>query len=984
MKNPSMILSNFRRKKFSHGGIHNNDPNVDPVTGLPILIDPVTGMPTKYIEPKAGSGVLKMTSTASGTAPPTVPGVTPPPVSGKLDIAGMNFGAIGNTLGNLGDAAFVDKYGNKTNKEAALTGIVRGAGTGASIGSALGPIGTVVGAGIGGIAGGITSAKRNKEQLAEYNRNKTLEQVGDSKIASQEYRAKMANYDTGTEPVNYFAKGGTAQIQALDKKSKTLKINGKTHEQGGVAIGNAEVERGEIIHGNKVFSNRLKIPGTNRTYAGEAQRLIGQPKFKTLEARLEKGEMLKVDDYRAGSLARNVSSTLAPLNSLFNRQEQGKMSTTDKRKFGAGGDIETTGYNADKIAQNQYSMFSKTREEGADHSGRKVLKRGMKENTPGEITQMQQFLLNNGYYKGKVDGNFGPKTEEAVRAYQKYFNDNAETPMTYTKDGTNTELIGKGGKRIVEDGIVGDQTRSALMYRAPSKVPAAPAPAPVPASPNVEFPMGERRVGYQTSDYTPNNFPDSPMNYQGGLEMLGLATLPFDAAAVGGMAARGVGGAAARNLTANGTNMGLPKVYPKALDVLGNTVPKGATRTGGRTFGPSGYGTRVGYAAGGLMSGAPYAYDENGDPVGPPKPAAEPKIVTFAQDAANNPVSKVGGNNFLTTPPPKAWGQTNLAVAGVQRANDFLNKGKVAVPRPTTIEGFNFKNASNPALNPAPIAPPPIKGWHQDNLAVAGVQRANDVIGQMQKQKPEFFEQFKRGTSADKVVKEKVAGDRVTPNPLFTGKNVMGALEKTAPYIDNITNAILTAKSPKVPVPKYASSARLKTNYNINPQLAEIEKSNMATKRTLIDNTTGGSELRSSLLANSINNIGAKSNLLGQKENMETDLKNKQATMDADTANRNRATQNQYNLNKFGRLNDIQTRVSQNAANVTEDVQQQIIDKKLNQSDQIQLALVMKKYKSTGVLDRMNPNRIVELIKSGRSAEEAIKILDEEKAAKKK
>lgn len=45
------------------------------------------------------------------------------------------------------------------------------------------------------------------------------------------------------------------------------------------------------------------------------------------------------------------------------------------------------------------------------------LRKGSKE--PGYITLLQTNLKNRGYYEGKVDGNFGDKTEKAVMEFQK-------------------------------------------------------------------------------------------------------------------------------------------------------------------------------------------------------------------------------------------------------------------------------------------------------------------------------------------------------------------------------------------------------------------------------------------------------------------------------------------------------------------------------------------------------------------------------------
>jgi peptidoglycan hydrolase-like protein with peptidoglycan-binding domain len=50
-----------------------------------------------------------------------------------------------------------------------------------------------------------------------------------------------------------------------------------------------------------------------------------------------------------------------------------------------------------------------------DTSGRETLKKGSKGN---EVSQLQTFLKNKGYYSGELDGVFGSKTEAAVKGYQ--------------------------------------------------------------------------------------------------------------------------------------------------------------------------------------------------------------------------------------------------------------------------------------------------------------------------------------------------------------------------------------------------------------------------------------------------------------------------------------------------------------------------------------------------------------------------------------
>merc|ERR1712232_1457590 len=58
----------------------------------------------------------------------------------------------------------------------------------------------------------------------------------------------------------------------------------------------------------------------------------------------------------------------------------------------------------------------------------------------GEVQQVQKFLAKHGFYKGNVDGEFGPMTEESVKKFQ--------------------EFMG-----FVQDGVVGPITKQAI--RAP-------------------------------------------------------------------------------------------------------------------------------------------------------------------------------------------------------------------------------------------------------------------------------------------------------------------------------------------------------------------------------------------------------------------------------------------------------------------------------------------------------------------------------------
>lgn len=321
-------------------------------------------------------------------------------------------------------------------------------------------------------------------------------------------------------------------------------------------------------------------------------------------------------------------------------------------RYAMGGDIN------DNSIPSQQSYTTNARQKavgkGIESSGRKIWKRGMKEDGSGELTNMQQFLKNKGFYSGDVNGIYGAKTEEAVRKYQKWFNENSTEEMTYTTDGTNAERIGgKGGKRIKVDGIVGDQTRTALMYREMPKQTSNKKPMPE----NVEFPVGQGVNKFKTTDYTPTDFPDSPMNYAGGLEMLGwaLAGMQAGGAGIGLLEGELAGVNAARNLT----QQGLQKITT-TRPPLNPNVPNPLNGIGGRSFAPktpSSYGTRIGYAMGGEM--------QNGGPDDPPRNDV-PLDVLQVLDMINLKTKAARGLNAL---------KKGLPLAGLAQTGYYMSEG---------------------------------------------------------------------------------------------------------------------------------------------------------------------------------------------------------------------------------------------------------------------------------------------------------------------
>lgn len=89
-----------------------------------------------------------------------------------------------------------------------------------------------------------------------------------------------------------------------------------------------------------------------------------------------------------------------------------------------------------KRRQAEQELFLAWKRENAPEAAGRTLKRGIK---GADVTYLQQRLVANGYCVGEIDGDFGRKTESAVKAYQ-------------TEHG------------LVVDGIVGAKTWDSLLW----------------------------------------------------------------------------------------------------------------------------------------------------------------------------------------------------------------------------------------------------------------------------------------------------------------------------------------------------------------------------------------------------------------------------------------------------------------------------------------------------------------------------------------
>ena len=189
----------------------------------------------------------------------------------------FNAGNTNSLMSQWGAANYMDPVTSKQlRSDKGALGVLSGAATGLGAGAALGPVGAIggaiagIGSGIASWIGGKSKAKRraNKfnEQIAQANDrlDRNFETAVDSLEEQQLNNALM----------NYAAYGGPLESNGITWPSDLMFINnGDTHENNpneGVQVGVDSqgvpnlVEEGEVVYGDYVFSNRLKVPKKDR------------------------------------------------------------------------------------------------------------------------------------------------------------------------------------------------------------------------------------------------------------------------------------------------------------------------------------------------------------------------------------------------------------------------------------------------------------------------------------------------------------------------------------------------------------------------------------------------------------------------------------------------------------------------------------------------------------------------------------------------
>ena len=247
---------------------------------------------------------------------------------------------------------------------------------GAAAGSWLGPIGAGIGALIGGIVGLFTGRKKKRQEerrrqellaeQAEMERQQTLGNMQD-KVENDVATIRQSNLGNYSEGTGFYAKlGGMVSRRKLNtggqvvpNSSNSVVAYGQTHEQynpatgeTGIIYGDSEIEGGgakngrmyagevvrETSEGGQVFSDTIKVPGTNRTFADYAKKLTdmrGEKEAQVIQIAdgitlsLSALDKSKTNKLQTGTNVRNIEKLVYRMNKVRGESEAIDAKTED-------------------------------------------------------------------------------------------------------------------------------------------------------------------------------------------------------------------------------------------------------------------------------------------------------------------------------------------------------------------------------------------------------------------------------------------------------------------------------------------------------------------------------------------------------------------------------------------------------------------------------------------------------------------------------
>lgn len=245
----------------------------------------------------------------------------------KANVVTQGVGAVGSMIGNA-----------TSGKKPTAAGVIGGIGSGAAMGASIGgPWGAVIGGAIGGITSGIGSGGSVNEQTGEYELPSGIAGLfGHSKsyIRNKAGRIKngiQARQMSEQVAADYYQENGYNEL-SLSKggvvpSTMAYLDDGEMLRTPDGTIGSIP-EEGKptdsnllnVPVGTQVLSDKLKVPGTNKTFAEMGKKLMKKSKKKVNNIYAENSQML------------NERNNQATYQSLLEQQESIKNKKTNKKQ----------------------------------------------------------------------------------------------------------------------------------------------------------------------------------------------------------------------------------------------------------------------------------------------------------------------------------------------------------------------------------------------------------------------------------------------------------------------------------------------------------------------------------------------------------------------------------------------------------------------------------------------------------------------------
>lgn len=139
------------------------------------------------------------------------------------------------------------------------------------------------------------------------------------------------------------------------------------------------------------------------------------------------------------------------------------------------------------------------------------------------------------------------------------------------------------------------------------------------------------------------------------------------------------------------------------------------------------------------------------------------------------------------------------------------------------------------------------------------------------------------------------------------GEAISSGIGAAGTLISGLLNkgSIDKTSAPQVPTPQLVTPAKLKTNININPELSENRENELRINRLIRGNTGSSAAALARMQSNSYRSLSERNKLRSHKENVETQLYNKDAINRQQVGAVNAQQVNE--VNRFNSLSAIQT-----------------------------------------------------------------------------